>query len=84
MPNVLAFKTPHIRCFLVFGVPNAKYLASGTLMVMLIGDLSSLCRCTHTEASYSLHLKCLKWKMVGLFGKRFLVTLFKFYENTCW
>ena len=27
MPNVLAFDTPHERGFLVFGVPNAKYLA---------------------------------------------------------
>ena len=30
MPNVLAFDTPHERGFLVFGVPNAKYLAFGT------------------------------------------------------
>ena len=30
VPNVLAFKTPAIRCFLVFGVSNAKYLAFGT------------------------------------------------------
>ena len=30
MPNILAFKTPHVRCFLVFGVLNAKYLALGT------------------------------------------------------
>ena len=27
VPNVLAFGTPHERGFLVFGVPNAKYLA---------------------------------------------------------
>ena len=27
MPNVLVFDTPHERGFLVFGVPNAKYLA---------------------------------------------------------
>ena len=30
MPNILAFKTPHVRCILVFGVLNAKYLAFGT------------------------------------------------------
>ena len=30
VPNVLAFGTPHERGFLVFGVPNAKYLAFGT------------------------------------------------------
>ena len=31
VPNVLAFKTPVVGCFLVFGVSNAKYLAFGTL-----------------------------------------------------
>ena len=30
VPNVLAFGTPHERGFLVFGVPNAKYLTFGT------------------------------------------------------
>ena len=30
VPNVLAFGTPHEGGFLVFGVPNAKYLAFGT------------------------------------------------------
>ena len=30
MPNVLASGTPHEKGFLVFGVPNAKYLAFGT------------------------------------------------------
>ena len=29
--NFLAFNTPHGSLFLVFGVPNAKYLAFGTL-----------------------------------------------------
>ena len=29
--NFLAFNTPHDSLFLVFGVPNAKYLAFGTL-----------------------------------------------------
>ena len=29
MPNILAFETPHDGLFLVFGVPNAKYLAFG-------------------------------------------------------
>ena len=31
VPNVLAFGTPHERGFLVFDVPNAKYLAFDTL-----------------------------------------------------
>ena len=31
VPNVLAFKTPTVGCFLVFGVSNAKYLTFGTL-----------------------------------------------------
>ena len=30
MSNFLTFRTPHERCFLVFGVRNAKYLAFGT------------------------------------------------------
>ena len=30
MPNILAFKTPDESSFLVFGVPNAKYLAFDT------------------------------------------------------
>ena len=30
VPNVLAFDAPHEGGFLVFGVPNAKYLAFGT------------------------------------------------------
>ena len=30
MPNILAFKTPNESDFLVFGVPNAKYLAFDT------------------------------------------------------
>ena len=29
MPKFLAFETPHDGLFLVFGVPNAKYLAFG-------------------------------------------------------
>ena len=31
MSNIFLFETPAVRCFLVFGVPNAKYLAFGTL-----------------------------------------------------
>ena len=31
VPNIIALKTSHSRDFLVFGVPNAKYLAFGTL-----------------------------------------------------
>jgi len=31
VPNVLAFKTPTVGCFLVFGVSNTKYLTFGTL-----------------------------------------------------
>ena len=30
MPNILAFKTPDESGFLVFGVPNVKYLAFDT------------------------------------------------------
>ena len=30
MPNIIAFRTSHERIFVVFGVPNAKYLAFGT------------------------------------------------------
>jgi len=30
MPNFLAFKTFDVRGFLVFGVPNAKYLVFDT------------------------------------------------------
>ena len=30
MSNILTFRKSHERCFLVFGVPNAKYLAFGT------------------------------------------------------
>ena len=30
MPNFLAFGTPHEGLFLMFGVPNAKYLAFST------------------------------------------------------
>ena len=30
VPNVLAFRTPYISGFLVFGVRNAKYLTFGT------------------------------------------------------
>ena len=30
MSNILAFRTLHRRCFLVFGVSNAKYLAFDT------------------------------------------------------
>ena len=30
MPNILAFKTPNESGFLVFGVPNVKYLAFDT------------------------------------------------------
>ena len=30
MPNILAFKTPDVSGFLVFGVPNVKYLAFDT------------------------------------------------------
>ena len=28
--KTLAYETPHTSCFLVFGVPNAKYLTFGT------------------------------------------------------
>ena len=31
MPNCLAFRTPHVRGFLMFDVPNAKYLTFNTL-----------------------------------------------------
>jgi len=31
MPKIFASRTPHVRGFLVFSVPNAKYLAFGTL-----------------------------------------------------
>ena len=30
VPKFLAFETPHDGLFLVFGVPNVKYLAFGT------------------------------------------------------
>ena len=30
VPNIIALRTSHGRGFLVFGVPNAKYLAFGT------------------------------------------------------
>ena len=30
MPKLLAFRTPHERGVLVFGVPSAKYLTFGT------------------------------------------------------
>ena len=30
MPNILAFRTPNVSGFLVFGVPNAKDLAFDT------------------------------------------------------
>ena len=30
IPKLLAFRTPHERGVLVFGVPNAKYLTFGT------------------------------------------------------
>ena len=30
MPNYFAIRTPHVRGFLVFGVPNVKYFAFGT------------------------------------------------------
>ena len=33
VPNIIAFRTSHRRGFLVFGVPNAKYLAFGNLAV---------------------------------------------------
>ena len=31
MPNILSFRTPCVRGFLVFGMSNAKYLAFDTL-----------------------------------------------------
>ena len=31
MPKLLAFNTPHEGLFFMFGVPNAKYLAFGTI-----------------------------------------------------
>ena len=39
--NVLAFDTPHKGGFLVFGVPNAKYLAFGTSNGDALRDNSS-------------------------------------------
>ena len=30
MPNILTFRTPDVSGFLVFGMPNAKYLAFNT------------------------------------------------------
>ena len=40
MCELLAFRTPHERGFLVFGVPNAKYLAFGTPngVALLLGE----------------------------------------------
>jgi len=30
MPKLLAYETSHESCFLVFGMPNIKYLTFGT------------------------------------------------------
>ena len=30
LPNIITFRTSHEKGFLVFGVPNAKYLTFGT------------------------------------------------------
>ena len=35
MLNILAYETPHESCFLMFGVPNAKYLTFGMGMLNL-------------------------------------------------
>ena len=36
MPNFLAFDTPHEGLVLIFGVPNAKYLAFDTLLLHIL------------------------------------------------
>ena len=42
MPNILAFKTPDESSFLVFGVPNAKYLAFDTLDASALSSFTIL------------------------------------------
>ena len=58
VPNIIVFRISHERDFLVFGVPNAKYLAFGTpdgnalmsyepYLIILLHSLAKAQRTTH-------------------------------------
>ena len=57
--KLIGFKTPHKKGFLVFGVPNAKYLAfstpDGDAIVTIVVNIVRYTICTVRYVSYHIH-----------------------------